>query len=222
MKNEVRPIDANALARKIREYMEDFPNAKTRLATCRVVLSMLGDEGQTPTLTDHFPDLTKMMPLTLEQLRKMDGQPVWVKVIGKTGIRCDGWCEAEIREKDPFAYVWWPGSEVEDIAKIEDYGKTWACYAYPPAHIDREAWVSVEDRMPEDENDGETVLVIVFGKPHENITLHGVIMTAGYFRDEGWVLNEYPEWEGPEVTHWMPLPSPPAELEKRMGVQKDV
>ena len=60
------------------------------------------------------------------------------------------------------------------------------------------------------------MLVIVFGKPHENITLHGVIMTAGYFRDEGWVLNEYPEWEGPEVTHWMPLPSPPAELEKRL------
>ena len=78
-------------------------------------------------------------PLTLEQLREMDGQPVWVKVIGKTGIRCDGWCEAEIREKDPFAYVWWPGSEVEDIAKIEDYGKTWACYAYSPARIDREA-----------------------------------------------------------------------------------
>ena len=82
--------------------------------------------------------------LTLEQLRKMDGRPVWVKVIGKTGIRCDGWCEAEIREKDPFAYVWWPGSEVEDIAKIEDYGKTWACYAYPPAHIDREAWEPCE------------------------------------------------------------------------------
>ena len=93
-----------------------------------------------PFKPSHFPDLTKMAPITLEQLRKMDGQPVWVKVIGKTGIRCDGWCEVEIREKDPFAYVWWPGSEVEDIAKIEDYGKTWACYAYPPAHIDREAW----------------------------------------------------------------------------------
>ena len=78
--------------------------------------------------------------LTLEQLREMGGQPVWVKVIGKTGISCDGWCEVEIREKDPFAYVWWPGSEVEDIAKIEDYGKTLACYAYPPVHIDREGW----------------------------------------------------------------------------------
>ena len=79
-------------------------------------------------------------PLTLEQLREMGGQPVWVKVIGKTGISCDGWCEVEIREKDPFAYVWWPGSEVEGIAKIEDYGKTWACYAYQLAHIDRKAW----------------------------------------------------------------------------------
>lgn len=54
MKNKVRPIDANALARKIREYMEDFPNAGTRLAACRAVLSMLGDEGQTPTL-DYLP-----------------------------------------------------------------------------------------------------------------------------------------------------------------------
>lgn len=144
MEKKVRPIDANELARKIREYMDDFPNSKTRLATCRVVLSMLGDEGQTPTVTDNFPDLTKMVPLTLDQLRGMDGQPVWVKVIGKTGIRCDGWCEVEIREKDPFAYVWWPGSEVDDIAKIEDYGKTWACYAYPSAHIDREAWEPCE------------------------------------------------------------------------------
>lgn len=27
---------------------------------------------------DHFPDLTKMRPLALEQLREMDGEPVWV------------------------------------------------------------------------------------------------------------------------------------------------
>ena len=47
----VRPIDANALARRIRDYMDDFPNAATRLAACRVILSMLGDENQTPTLT---------------------------------------------------------------------------------------------------------------------------------------------------------------------------
>lgn len=54
MKNKIRPIDANALARRIREYMDDFPHAVTRLATCRVVLSMLGDEAQTTTIYPTF------------------------------------------------------------------------------------------------------------------------------------------------------------------------
>lgn len=50
MKKEVRPIDANALNLKIREYMSNFPNSPTRLTVCRAVLSMLGDERQTPTI----------------------------------------------------------------------------------------------------------------------------------------------------------------------------
>lgn len=144
MKNEVRPIDVNELERKIREYMRSLPASTARIMEYHKVLSMLGDEGQTPTLQLGCNIAATGEPLTLEQLREMDGKPVWVKVIGKTGIRCDGWCEVEIREKDPFAYVGWPGSEVEDIAKIEDYGKTWACYAYPSAHIDREAWEPCE------------------------------------------------------------------------------
>lgn len=56
-----RPIDANNLARRIREYMDDFPNATTRVVTCRVILSMLGDENQTPTLR----------PITREQVEKV-------------------------------------------------------------------------------------------------------------------------------------------------------
>ena len=63
---ETRPIDANNLARRIREYMDDFPNATTRLATCRAILSMLGDETQTPTLR----------PITREQVEKMRGE--WI------------------------------------------------------------------------------------------------------------------------------------------------
>lgn len=162
-----------------------------------------------PTLTDHFHDLTKMIPLTLEQLREMGGQPVWVEFEdGSGGL----WGIVHI---SVFEQIVFPNGLHCTIGQPY-YGKIYKAYAYPPARIDREGWVSVEERLPEDEKDGETVLVIVFGKPHENITLHGAIMTAGYFRDEGWVLNEYPEWEGPEVTHWMPLPSPPAELEKRL------
>ena len=59
-----RPIDANDLARRIREYMDDFLNATTRLATWRAILSMLGDENQTPTLR----------PITREQVEKMRGE----------------------------------------------------------------------------------------------------------------------------------------------------
>lgn len=72
-------------------------------------------------------------------------------------------------------------------------------------------WISVKDRLPDDEKDGEVVLAVVYGKPKQNITLIGAIMTAGYFDGEGWVINEYPEWEAPEVTYWMPLPNPPEE-----------
>ena len=72
-------------------------------------------------------------------------------------------------------------------------------------------WISVKERLPDDEKDGETVLAIVSGKPHKNITLCHALMTAGYFPGEGWVVNEYPEWENPTITHWMPLPEPPKE-----------
>lgn len=68
-----RPIDANNLARRIREYMDDFPNATTRLATCRAILSMLGDEKQTPTLR----------PVSREQVEKVWGSGGWETVPDK-------------------------------------------------------------------------------------------------------------------------------------------
>lgn len=142
----------------------------------------------------HFAEAGKMQPLTVEQLREVVGKPYW-----HVGLQEDS-PKPHWEILDPFV-----SKHPEDYG----YGKRWLAYAYTPAHIDREAWVSVEDRLPEDNKDGETVLVIVSGKPHENITLHRAIMTAGYFQGEGWVVNEYPEWESPEVTYWMPLPEPP-------------
>ena len=154
--------------------------------------------------------------LTLEQLREMGGQPVWVKVIGKTGISCDGWCEVEIRDKDPFAYVLWPGSEVEDIAKIEDYGKTWSCYAYPPAHIDREEWVSVEERLPE-YNPGTGAKSYWVAKKDNAGNWQ---MKIAQYCDYGYAMTmdaetevTWRDWDFTKivnVTHWMPLPAPPA------------
>lgn len=79
----------------------------------------------------------------------------------------------------------------------------------PGTDITSMGWIRVDERLPDDERDGETVLAIVSGKPHENITLCQAIMLAGYFGEEGWLVNEYPEWERPVVTHWMPLPELP-------------
>ena len=65
-----RAIDANVAMKKIREYMEDFPNAHTRLAACRAILSMLGDEDQIPTLTppNEWVSVEERLPAPTESL----------------------------------------------------------------------------------------------------------------------------------------------------------
>ena len=73
-------------------------------------------------------------------------------------------------------------------------------------------WISVKDRLPD--YMGE-VLVIVSGKPHENITLDGAYEIAEYDPVEGWILEMWPEWESAVVTHWMPFPDPPEEEQKK-------
>lgn len=86
-------------------------------------------------------------PLSLEQLRKMDGQPVWVHVIDHTVFAdkeddFDGWGMC----RKSWVRIW--DSKRADIVHIdydfEDYGKDWVAYAYPPAHIDREGWEPCE------------------------------------------------------------------------------
>lgn len=68
-------------------------------------------------------------------------------------------------------------------------------------------WISVEDRLPEDSD--TLVLAITNGKPAENITLDAAYQFAGYSKECGWWIEEYPAWENACVTHWMPLPEPP-------------
>ena len=70
-------------------------------------------------------------------------------------------------------------------------------------------WISVEERLPDFY---ETVLVIASGKPKKNIALDHAIMTAVHYESDGWELDEFPEFENPEVTHWMPLPELPGHV----------
>lgn len=68
-------------------------------------------------------------PLTLEQLRGMEGKPVWIcRIEDKTGW----WAIVRIgREKATTDYG--------GYFLLSDYGITWFAYDYPPAHINREA-----------------------------------------------------------------------------------
>lgn len=64
-------------------------------------------------------------PLTPEQLMKMDGQPIWIE-----------------HDEDPkYNHVWmiW-NNEIGMRHNLAGYNIFWRAYAYPHAHIDRDAW----------------------------------------------------------------------------------
>ena len=67
-------------------------------------------------------------------------------------------------------------------------------------------WISVKDRLPELEG---VFLVIVDGKPNKNVELIGSVEFAEYWNDEGWCIEAYPEWQSPNITHWMSIPETP-------------
>lgn len=135
MEKEVRPIDANATIEALRANFQ-----QGSWYGCEDPLYQIAEDtiAEMPTLEDHFPDPTKMIPLTLEQLRKMDGQPVWVEDLEKS-------------ERSWWRLIYWDrGKYMVLLSKsvegyiLEEYGKTWLAYAYPPAHIDRESWEECE------------------------------------------------------------------------------
>lgn len=69
-------------------------------------------------------------PLTLEELRKMDGKPVWI-------LRTEddsGWW-AIVRLGNDRA-----NTEYGAYFMLSEYGKTWLAYSYEPTRLDRFAW----------------------------------------------------------------------------------
>ena len=79
-------------------------------------------------------------PLTLEQLRKMDGQPVWI-------MESPNWGHWELSE-DAEDYLCDRDTDLYGLTYPDPDGKGglhklgWIAYAYPPAHIDRGAWTA--------------------------------------------------------------------------------
>lgn len=135
-------------------------------------------------------------PLSLEQLREMDGKPVWVKFIGHP----DGtpieplWMLVNCREK----------RLVTDVEYVDWNSEGWFAYSYPPAHIDRSKWEPCEHCKPSD-------------YPPDRWGAHEfpVVGNEIYFYD-----TEY-GWEGEEIKYcpWCGCPLTEeawAELERRV------
>ena len=64
-------------------------------------------------------------------------------------------------------------------------------------------WISVDDRLPEDSNDGFADAVLV---------TDGFVQHMAYFVGGEWRFAESGEIKEPmwyRITHWMPLPNPP-------------
>lgn len=134
MKNKVRPIDAKAAGLKVSEYMREHANTPGKYVACMGIIGILGREEETPTLAGFVPDYSGG-PLTLEQLRKMDGRPAFgVSLINE---KPGEWFIIRIVEISKNWFIACAGAS-QGFGDKDTYGESWLAYPYPPARIDRE------------------------------------------------------------------------------------
>ena len=130
-----RAIDADALKKALSEAIKDAP------LYIQATVEQYIDEAPTLTPPDHFPDPTKMVqgrtnePLTLEQLREMYGEPVWVTSARERGNIPSRWVlfagvSKSKRNSDVFVFATTGG--IAQGYEAVNYGKTWNAYRRPP------------------------------------------------------------------------------------------
>ena len=110
-----RAIDANELMVEIQVCSWDSDQDRERAED--LVLGM-------PTLTPPNE------ALTLEELREMDGEPVYV-VPANEYSELGKWCVVSIGDSDDYSCALVPGVEYWSW-KFEDYGEQWLAYRRPP------------------------------------------------------------------------------------------
>ena len=174
-----RMINADALQELCNKRIKDTWNSKTAPVSWAEAYADFKDD------INSIPAFAQPgNPLTLDQLREMDGQPVWI-------VEYPDWGHWELSE-DANDYIvdrnlnFYKHDDPDGRYGLHKLG--WLAYSYPPAHIDRSGWISVKERLPKT----GTVLVtdgkIVITAPSSSVTKDGLA-----------------------ITHWMPLPEPPEE-----------
>lgn len=67
-------------------------------------------------------------------------------------------------------------------------------------------WFDPTKEVPADPD--EEVLILVSGE-YMNCRFGNALLLGSYNVVDGWILEQYPEWEKPGVTHWMHAPDLP-------------
>lgn len=71
-------------------------------------------------------------------------------------------------------------------------------------------WIDPQVELPADPE--RSVLVLVSGR-YGKLTFRHAYELANYVPGEGWILEGYPAWKNPQISHWTLLPEMPEVLE---------
>lgn len=124
----------NELIRLAKKAADAWRNTDAYYQAAQII-DMLVEELESNTLTQpnegaKDKNVPTNEPLTLEQLREMDEEPVYVVPKDKPA-HCGGWCGVTVWKCDRYSYV----SLLRDADSgwgFEKYGKTWIAYRRPP------------------------------------------------------------------------------------------
>ena len=72
--------------------------------------------------------------------------------------------------------------------------------------MDNRGWIKSEEQLPDN---GDCVLVLASGNVGDEI-----LIEAYYYKDEGFILEQYPAAEDIFIKWWMRLPEPPEEVQR--------
>ena len=124
----MRPIDADALFDFLTEQIDKETGAysKGRNAGLNIARSALHDKTITPTIAPPPND-----PLTLEELREMDGEPVWIET---TDIKkANRWAFVDVGSEVVRFFETRCGVKCPVMGNLfRTYGKTWLAYRRKP------------------------------------------------------------------------------------------
>lgn len=143
----IRPIDGNELYRI--EKLLDTDIVRQDKVALNLLEQVLYDIQHVPTLTPPNE------PLTLEQLREMDGQPVWI-------VEYPDWGHWELSE-DANDYIVDRNLDFYGMKHDDPDGRYglhklgWLAYSYLPAHIDVKVFCGNWEGEADGYADGELV-----------------------------------------------------------------